>query len=143
MDKKVNGKNGKKKKFEALQIKFNNWLRVEDRTSQLIILFVVSLIVAYVSIPESLKMDYPVSDKDVGKVLKYSVRANRDYTIVDEARSRKNRLESEKNVPVPYQVVDVDLSSRNLKKAFALMKQKVETTILDILRQSQNEMPES
>ena len=143
MDKKVNGKNGKKKKFESLQIKFNNWLRVEDRTSQLIILFVVSLIVAYVSIPESLKMDYPVSDKDVGKVLKYSVRANRDYTIVDEARSRKNRLESEKNVPVPYQVVDVDLSSRNLKKAFALMKQKVETTILDILRQSQNEMPES
>jgi len=143
MDKKVNGKNGKKKKFEALQIKFNNWLRVEDRTSQLIILFVVSLIVAYVSIPESLKMDYPVSDKDVGKVLKYSVRANRDYTIVDEARSRKNRLESEKNVPVHYQVVDVDLSSRNLKKAFALMKQKVETTILDILRQSQNEMPES
>lgn len=143
MDKKVNGKGVKKKKFENLQIKFNNWLRFEDRTSQLIILFTVSLIVAYISIPESLKMDYPVSDKDVGKVLKYSVRANRDYTIVDEAKSRKNRLESEKNVPVHYQVVDVDLSSRNLKKAFALMRQKVELTILDVLKQSPNEMPES
>ena len=125
MDKKTNGRNGKKEKFVALQMKFNNWLRIEDRTSQLIILFVVSLIVAYISIPESLKMDYPVSDKDVGKVLKYSVRANRDYTIVDDAKSRKNRLESEKNVPVHYQVVDVDLSSRNLKKGFTLMKQKI------------------
>ena len=142
MDKKTNGKNARKQKLESFQMKFNNWLRIEDRTSQLIILFTVSLIVAYISIPESLKMDYPVLDKDVGKVLKYSVRANRDYTIVDDAKSRKNRLESEKNVPVHYQVVDVDLSSRNLKKAFALLRQKVEMTVLDVLMQSETKIPQ-
>ncbi len=37
----------------------------------------------------------------------------------------------------------MDLSSRNLKKAFLFMRQKVELTILDILRQSPNGMPES
>ena len=141
MDKKSNVKNGRKDRLEVFQMKFNNWLRIEDRTSQIIILIAVSLIIAYISIPNELKMDYPVSDKDVGKVLKYSVRANRDYTIVDDARSRKNRLESEKNVPAHYQVVDVDLSSRSLKKGFALLRQKLEMTILDTLRQSEG-LPE-
>lgn len=143
MDKKTNGKNGKKDRFEVFQMKFNKWLRMEDRTSQIILLIVVSILVAYISIPDELKMDYPVSDKDVGKVLKYSVRANRDYTIVDDAKSRKNRLESEKSVPAHYQTVDVDLSSRSLKKAFSLMRQKLEGTILETLRQSEKIIPEN
>jgi len=142
MEKKVNAKNGKKKALDVFQMKFNNWLRIEDKRSQIIILLVVSLIVAYISIPESLKMDYPVQDRDVGKVLKYSVRANRDYTIVDEAKSRKNRLESEKNVPVHYQTIDVDLSSRNLKKAFIEMKQKLYSKVFEVLKESRSDLPE-
>lgn len=108
---------------ESTQLKISKWLREDRSDYALLIIFGFSLIIAYMTIPESMKISYPTSIKDVGTVLKYSVRANRDYTITNEERTRQNRLIAEKEVPVFYNALESDNVSKNLKSAFAHMRQ--------------------
>ena len=138
---KESSKTGFSKFIESHQLKISKWLREERSDHSLLIILVFSLILAYMTIPESMKISYPTSIKDVGSVLKYSVRANRDYTITNEERTRQNRMIAEKEVPLFYNALDPEGVSKNLKTAFGRMRQSGKEFLSKVINEQYPEIP--
>lgn len=110
------------KKIDSLQDIFHFWLRADNKKTTLAIGFVFSVLLAFLSIPDSARIDYPVSEKDIGSVLKYSVRANRDYSIINEEKTKQNRLQAEKSVPLYFQYVEGWNGAGSVKTAFSYFR---------------------
>jgi len=125
-------------RLDDFQIKFGDWLREKDLISGILILMFFALVVAFMVVPESLLVSYPVSDSDVGSVLKYSVRANRDYSIVDEEKTKNNRIEAQSQVPLYFQTVDAGISARNINRSFSYMRQKAKELIFETVKENES-----
>ena len=125
-------------RLDKFQIKFGDWLRKKDAASGILILFFFLLVVSFMVIPDSLLVSYPVSENDIGTVLRYSVRANRDYSIVDEEKTKNNRIEAQSQVPLYFQTVDVNISSRNINRAFSYMRQIAKELVLKNIKEQKN-----
>ncbi|HRZ79816.1 MAG TPA: hypothetical protein P5044_07405, partial [bacterium] len=110
------------KKIDSLQDIFHFWLRADNKKTTLAIGFFFSVLLAFLSIPDSARIDYPVSEKDIGSVLKYSVRANRDYSIINEEKTKQNRLQAEKSVPLYFQYVEGWNGAGSVKTAFSYFR---------------------
>ncbi len=129
-------------KFEHFQIKFGDWLREQNKISRMIITFIFALVLAFLIIPDSMMMNYPVSESDVGTVLKHSVRANRDYIILDEAKTRQNRIKAQSQVPLHFQTVDVSTSERNISRSFSHMRNVAREFVLKKIEEKAVDIPQ-
>ncbi|HSW61616.1 MAG TPA: hypothetical protein VLJ60_12515, partial [bacterium] len=140
--KETDGSSSASKFIESYQLKINKWLREDRLDHALIIFFVFSLLIAYLTIPESMKINYPTSIKDVGNVLKYSVRANRDYIITNEEKTKQNRLIAEKDVPMFYIASESENASRNIKTAFAHMRESAKEHLVKTISSMNTGLPD-
>ncbi|HQJ61652.1 MAG TPA: hypothetical protein PKV35_11685, partial [bacterium] len=127
---------------ESYQLKINKWLREDRIDHALTIFFVFSLLIAYMTIPESMKINYPTSIKDVGSVLKYSVRASRDYIITNEEKTKQNRLLAEKDVPLFYVASESENASKTIKNAFGHMRESAKEHLEKTISSMNTEIPD-
>ncbi|MGI6395424.1 MAG: HD family phosphohydrolase [bacterium] len=119
----------------------NIWLRKENKNHALAIIFVFSLITAYLTIPSSVQVKYPTSIKDVGTVLNYSIRVNRDYVICDEEKTKQNRLMAEKIVPLFYIASETDSAAKNINVAFAHMRKSSKEYVANAITEKSLNIP--
>jgi len=137
-----NGRSPFLKFIESYQLKINKWLREDRIDHALTIFFVFSLLIAYMTIPESMKINYPTSIKDVGSVLKYSVRASRDYIITNEEKTKQNRLLAEKDVPLFYVASESENASKTIKNAFGHMRESAKEHLEKTISSMNTEIPD-
>lgn len=130
------------KKIDSLQDIFHFWLRAENKNTTLAIGFFFSVLLAFLSIPDSARIDYPVSEKDIGSVLKYSVRANRDYSIINEEKTKQNRLQAEKSVPLYFQYVEGWNGAGSVKTAFSYFRTAVKSAYSTGLKNENGSIPD-
>ncbi|HNW82026.1 MAG TPA: HDIG domain-containing protein [bacterium] len=128
-------------KIEELQTVFNRWLRLDDGRAAITMGTFFAIIFAFMSIPDSMKIDYPVSEKEIGTVLKYSVRANRDYTIINEEKTKQNRLQAEKSVPLYFQYIEDRTSNSNVKAAFSYLRNAAKNVYSVFLKNESDYIP--
>ncbi len=138
-----NKKNNSSSRLDKFQIKFGDWLREKDIVSGSIIVSVFIFIVAFLTVPESLLVTYPVSDSDVGTVIRYSIRANRDFSVVDEEKTQSNRIEAQARVPLYFQTIDTEVSARNINRSFSNMRIKAKELIFDAIKEKNPGFPEN
>jgi putative nucleotidyltransferase with HDIG domain len=138
----VKKKKNSNSKIDKFQIQFGDWLRKKDLLSGSLIFAVFALIIAFMTVPESILVTYPVSENDVGAVIRYSVRANRDYSIVDEEKTQSNRIEAQSRVPRYFQTVDADISEKNINRSFSQMRIVAKDMIIEIIKEEKGYLPE-
>ena len=129
------------RKIDAFQYAFHLWLRADNKKTALGIGLIFVVIFAFMSVPDSAKIDYPVSEKEIGSVLKYSIRANRDYTIINEEKTKLNRLQAEKSVPLYFQYVEGGNGAGSVKAAFSYFRTAVKNAYSVYIKNGSGDIP--
>ncbi|MBI5525376.1 MAG: HDIG domain-containing protein [Deltaproteobacteria bacterium] len=95
--------------------------------------------------PSIHKLDLPVADTDIGKVSTANIRADRDYTIVDEEATEKARAEAATQVrSVYFHEMDVaETIAGRVREAFGLARAAVEQYQRDVLGMTDGGIPDA
>ncbi|MCK5807757.1 HDIG domain-containing protein [bacterium] len=117
------------------------WLRREDGPSRWGLLLLFLLAITYFTLPDSLLLDLPVLDSDAGKIMQFSFRAGKDISIIDEDKTRQNRMNAEAKVPNQYLVINNSASYEKMRSAFVMMRSFIKERELTTLRKSGAEIP--
>lgn len=102
--------------------RYLEWLRGTNNGSRSIIAIFFILVATYFTLPDSLLLDLPVSDSDVGEIMQFSFRADKDISVVDEVKTRSNRMEAEAKVPNQYVAINNKDSYEKVKSSFGMMR---------------------
>lgn len=128
-------KNKTLEKLEKYQIQFYDWLTKYDKRSATIIGLVAAVLITFISLPHSLTITLPDKESDIGKIMKFSINANRDYKVVDDDETNRNRIEAGDAVLNHYRFVDNADSYKKIKDTFGLMRSIAEEIIVSQLKQ--------
>ncbi len=118
-----------------------DWLRKQDKKSQLILFFVIACIISFFSLPDSVAFNLPASKKDIGQIMKFSVRAERDYLIVDEDATKKSRIDAQSQIPEHYITIDNSTYYTKLRNAFKTMRQFADDITDDAISKKKGDLP--
>ena len=105
------------------------WRPVEKapRLNALIVL-AVALVATLLLSPSIHKLDLPIADVDIGKVATANIRADRDYTIVDDEATEKAQAEAAAQVRAVYfhEMDTADLVAGRIHEAFDQLRTAVD-----------------
>jgi len=136
-------KNKKKSYFDFNEIKISvfEWLRKQDNVSAVFIFVLSVLTITYISMPNSFTMDIPVKQSDVGKIMNFSLRAEKDYKIIDEEATAKNRIIAENNVPLYFIHINNDIYYKKVHKAFDKMRMVIKNFLKQKIIDNKKNLP--
>ena len=120
-------------KFDEISEKYITWLRKNDTKSRFVIFFVLTVLLAWILIPDSGKESYPVDEKDIGRVMDHSIVADKDYIIINEEETAKNQEREMNNVPNIYDFVNQKKSLDALSEAFKMMRDAAKENIKETI----------
>ena len=111
------------------------WLRKRHSTrSNFVVFFICSLIVAYLTIPNSVETSDPTDERYVGMPLDHPIHADRDYTILQREKTLENRLNAQKGVLNRYNfIAPQDSDQTQVPKAFKLMRSTAKESIIQTM----------
>lgn len=109
-------------RWERIKDNYYQWLKLSERRTAIVVLFIFSALAAYLTIPETTMSFLPTRDSDAGRVMKFSVRADRDYDIVDEEETARIRDAALGKVLRHYIHRDNTAGYQKLRQAFAAMR---------------------
>ncbi len=119
---------------DQVRLTVYEWLRRSDLRSAIVIFVLLSIVVAFISLPDTYTLNLPVSPNDVGKVMKFSIRSDRDYRIADEEETRKRRIKAESEVPDYYNYIDNSIYYGKVRGAFSMMRGLMDDLIVERIR---------
>lgn len=120
-------------KFDEISEKYVTWLRKNDTKSRFVIFFVFTILLAWMLVPDSGKENYPVDEKDIGRVMDHSIVADKDYIIINEEETAKNQEREMNNVQNIYDSVDQSKSLNALSEAFKMMREAAKANIKETI----------
>ncbi len=119
------------RQWERFKDRYYDWLRLPARRTAIIILLIFAALAAYSTIPEATTSFLPTRESDVGRVMKFIVRADRDYDVVDEEATVRNREAALGKVPRHFVYRDNTERYRTIRRAFAAMRDRAVAVLLD------------
>jgi len=128
-------------RWERFKDRYYDWLRLPERRTALILLFVFSAIAAYLTIPATSLSFLPTRESDIGKTMKFIVRADRDYDVVDKEATARAREAALGKIPRSFIYRDTTDRYQAIRRAFAAMRDRVVAVLLDKGIPGSNEIP--
>ncbi len=119
------------RRWESFKNRYYDWLRFPARRTAILVLVIFSAIAAYLTIPETTISFLPTRESDVGRVMKFIVRADRDYEVVDEEATARNREMALGKVPRNFLYRDNTDRYRAIRRAFAAMRERAVAMLID------------
>lgn len=119
------------RRWEYIKTRYYQWIKQSDRKTALIVLLAFSIIAAYLTIPDTALSFLPTAPSDIGKVMKFSVRADRDYEVQDTEQTDKKQAEALRKVLHHYTYQDRTATYQKMRKAFAAMRQKAAGVLIE------------
>ncbi len=117
--------------LNTFYVRYLEWIRGDDNKVRAVLLLLFAIVVTYFALPDSYLLDLPVSDGDVGKIMKFSFRADRDISVVDEEATRKNRIEASEKVPNQYVSISNKEYYDRVRTAFDMMRNIIKQRLFE------------
>ncbi|HOW51648.1 MAG TPA: HDIG domain-containing protein [bacterium] len=118
-------------RWERVKDRYYEWLKLSERRTAILVLFVFSALAAYLTIPETTMSFLPTRDSDVGRVMKFSVRADRDYDIIDEDATARVRDAALGKVLRHYAYRENNPAYQKMRKAFSAMRERATNILME------------
>ncbi len=128
--------------FIFLRTSFHNWLRRKNSGVIAVVFILTSIIIAFISLPDSVTRQLPKEKSDIGNIMNFTVQANRNYTVIDEEKTSENRVKAKESVPSYFFVIDNDKYYSDIKDSFSLMRKKAKEFVRTEIEKKYPEMPE-
>jgi len=127
--------------WKKIHISFYDWLRKEDVFSGAAIFILTAISISYISLPDSFALNLPASESHIGQRMSFTLRADRDYDIIDEEETRNNRLKAESSVPLHFTYIDNLLYYDKVKNAFSIMRKISNEFFLEEVKKKYKNIP--
>ncbi len=122
---KKNNKTSFKDKLVSFEIVFNEWLRKSITKFQAFVIIAASLIITWLTLPDSIMTKLPIENESIGETMEFTARSDRDYSIVDDDATQKERVKAQNNVPLYFSYIDSSLYYKNISQAFASQRELI------------------